>query len=272
MPASWSLRTSCPIAGSRRWMWPEVGTQWPSSSVPRMRSKTRGAACSPRGCRRAPGSPTTAPASRRITGTRWSTPEQASSAASSAFPSGHSEHHGAGLGPGPSGEHAMTTTMATRSAAEYYSSPGPFTDLANHAGRMSELPGGVADLCRVVQGLVVHPFFAQLYGLDPRALREDELQTRSASAMLDRILTLDPRPLSDARPPERRFVGNCRHFTTLLCAFLRARRVPARARCGFGAYFGPVNFEDHWVCEVRDEARGTWRLVDAQLDPAQIEL
>ena len=48
-----------------------------------------------------------------------------------------------------------------------------------------------------------------------------------------------PRPMrARAGPksdPERRFVGNCRHFTVLLCAFLRARGVPARARCGFGA-------------------------------------
>jgi hypothetical protein len=87
--------------------------------------------------------------------------------------------------------------------------------------------------------------------------------------MLDRMLALDPRPLSQPRPPERRFVGNCRHFTVLLCAFLRARGAPARARCGFGAYFDPPRFEDHWVCEVWDRSRGEWRLVDAQLDAVQ---
>ena len=89
--------------------------------------------------------------------------------------------------------------------------------------------------------------------------------------MLDRILALDPRPLSDPRPPERRFVGNCRHFTVLLCAFLRAHGASARARCGFGAYFEPAEFVDHWVGEVWDEARGSWRLVDAQLDAPQRE-
>jgi len=52
----------------------------------------------------------------------------------------------------------------------------------------------------------------------------------------------------------------------LLCALLRERGTPARARCGFGAYFEPGRFVDHWVCEVWDAERDSWRLVDAQLD------
>jgi len=116
---------------------------------------------------------------------------------------------------------------------------------------------------------VVHPFLAHLYGLSPQALRQEELQVRRASEMLDRILAHDARPLAQTRPPAHRFVGNCRHFTVLLCAFLRARGVPARARCGFGVWFNPPNYEDHWVCEVWNDERGEWHLVDAQLDPTQ---
>ena len=154
-------------------------------------------------------------------------------------------------------------------ALVYFATPAPLTDLAAHAARVRALPDGVAELCRVVQGLVVHPFLAHLYGLRPEAIRLDELETRPAAAMIDRIVTLDPRPLAEPRPPEGRFVGNCRHFTVLLCAFLRARGVPARARCGFGAYFAPSRFEDHWVCEVWDAERRGWVLVDAQLDAVQ---
>ena len=154
----------------------------------------------------------------------------------------------------------------------YYATPGPFTDLGAHAARVRELPRALAEVCRVVQGLVVHPFLSRLYGLDPDTLRWDDLQVRSASQMLDRVLALDPGPLSTPRVPAHRFVGNCRHFTVLLCALLRARGVPARARCGFGAYFEPTRFEDHWVGEVWDDATGAWRLVDAQLDAAQRQL
>jgi hypothetical protein len=48
---------------------------------------------------------------------------------------------------------------------------------------------------------------------------------------------------------------------------LRAKGIPARARCGFGAYFNPGTFEDHWVVEVWEGTR--WKLVDMQLDAVQ---
>lgn len=156
-------------------------------------------------------------------------------------------------------------------ALAYYAAPGPLTDLAAHAERVRALPESLADLCAVVHGLVIHPFLPSLYGLDAKHLRHDELETRDAARVLDRIAALDARPLAEPRPPERRFVGNCRHHSVLLCAFLRTRGVPARARCGFGAYFQPGRFVDHWVCEVWDGARGAWRLVDAQLDARQRE-
>src|SRR5439155_884972 len=160
----------------------------------------------------------------------------------------------------------MIATTRNLEALTYYATPGPFTVLSAHAALVRELPEPLPEFCRVVPGLIVHPFLAHLYGLEPQRLRQDDLQIRSASEILDRVLALDPRSLSEPRPPERRFVGNCRHFTVLLCALLRARGLPARARCGFGAYFAPPRFEDHWVCEVWDESRGAWRLVDALLD------
>src|SRR5262245_53343946 len=47
---------------------------------------------------------------------------------------------------------------------------------------------------------------------------------------------------------------------------LRAKRVSARARCGFGAYFNPPYFEDHWVCEYWHAAESRWALADPQFD------
>ena len=53
---------------------------------------------------------------------------------------------------------------------------------------------------------------------------------------------------------------------------LRSQGVPARARCGFGAYFEPGKFIDHWVSEYWNESRKAWVLVDPQLDARQREL
>jgi hypothetical protein len=80
---------------------------------------------------------------------------------------------------------------------------------------------------------------------------------------------LDPRPLTETRLLERKVVGNCRDFTLLLVSILRHQGIPARARCGFGAYFLPGHYEDHWVCEYWNAAQARWVLVDAQLDDFQ---
>ena len=157
----------------------------------------------------------------------------------------------------------MSTTL------DYFATPGPFTQVGEHAALFDELPADVGALCRVVQGLMIHVFWAERYGLRIPDERMGELQLRPVSPKLDRILALEPRPLAEARPPERRLVGNCRDFTVLLMAMLRHQGVPARARCGFGRYFLPNHYEDHWVCEYWNAAQARWVLVDAQLDELQ---
>ena len=74
-----------------------------------------------------------------------------------------------------------------------------------------------------------------------------------------------------SRPLATRLVAVCRHFSVLLAAMLRAKGVPARARCGFANYFQRGLFLDHWVCEHWDARSGRWVLVDAQLDALQRE-
>ena len=52
---------------------------------------------------------------------------------------------------------------------------------------------------------------------------------------------------------------------------LRHQGVPARARCGFGVYFVPNHYEDHWVAEYWNAAKEGWVLVDAQLDQLMLD-
>jgi hypothetical protein len=51
-----------------------------------------------------------------------------------------------------------------------------------------------------------------------------------------------------------------------MVSMLREKGVPARARCGFGAYFNPPNYEDHWVCEYWNGVERRWVLADPQFD------
>ena len=134
---------------------------------------------------------------------------------------------------------------------------------------LDAVPRDLTGMTRVVQGLLLHEHWAPAYGVRLSDERKRQSHIRPASLMLDRLLSDDGRPLSVARPVEARLVGVCRHFTVLLVAMLRAQGVPARARCGFGSYFNPGRFEDHWVCEYWDAADGRWALVDAQVDEVQ---
>jgi hypothetical protein len=149
---------------------------------------------------------------------------------------------------------------------DYYAAPGPMTGAGRHAGALAKLPDDVAELARIIQGIAVHQYMADAYGFQVPEARKGESHLRTAEAILDRILALDDRPLSRARPVEKRVVGVCHHFALLLTAMLRAKGIPARYRCGFGAFFNAPKFEEHVVCEYWDAAQSRWILADAQLD------
>jgi hypothetical protein len=151
----------------------------------------------------------------------------------------------------------------------YYAGPGVMTDPQQYATPFDDLPTGIPELVKVVQGLMIHIFWAERYGLTLSELRKEEVQLRQVDRQLNRLLELDDRPLTAARPLEQKLVGNCRDFSVMLCAMLRHQGVPARTRCGFGTYFLPDHYEDHWVCEYWNAAENRWILVDAQLDAFQ---
>jgi hypothetical protein len=159
----------------------------------------------------------------------------------------------------------MTDTLS------FYARPGWVTEPGPYAGSLEALPTGIAELCRLVQGTTVHIFWAERYGLSLSDERKAEVQLRTLQCRLARTNELDPRPLTCARPPEKRLVGNCRDFSLMLVSILRHQGVPARARCGFGTYFIPGHYEDHWVTEYWNSDQQRWILVDAQLDLLQCE-
>jgi hypothetical protein len=70
------------------------------------------------------------------------------------------------------------------------------------------LPADLDGAVRLVNGLLVHEVWASSNGLDVPTERHDEVQIRSAAAMVDRLRELDSSPLDVARPPERRLVVN----------------------------------------------------------------
>lgn len=150
----------------------------------------------------------------------------------------------------------------------YYREVGPFTDLRAAPHGCEGLADRPLDLARAVTGLIVHEIMAEpLYGWVPEPERLGALHVRPAAALVEEILRLDPRPLFEPRPVERRLVGNCRHFSVVTVALMRSLGIAARARCGFASYFEPGLWSDHWIVEWWDGGR--WRQVDSQVDDIQ---
>lgn len=148
-----------------------------------------------------------------------------------------------------------------------WSEPGLMTDAGASRHLLEGLPGDPAGIARVVQGLLVHEFWAAAYGVSLAEPERDLVNLRRVEQVLDAATSRDDRPLDVAREPHQRVATNCRGFTVMAVTLLRAAGVPARARCGFGAYFAPGWYEDHWVAEYRDGDR--WKLLDAQVDELQ---
>lgn len=145
---------------------------------------------------------------------------------------------------------------------ETFASPGPMT--GDYQGKLAGLTQDVVGLTAVGHGLLIHEHLVGAYDVTLSEADRETVHIRQIPRLLAR---LSAEPLTEARPPDRRLAANCRHFTVLLVAALRARGVPARARCGFGGYFVPGFYEDHWVAEYWDGSR--WVLVDGQIDDVQ---
>lgn len=149
-----------------------------------------------------------------------------------------------------------------QAALDFYAAPGRFTTLDDDFSSRD-----IHDVVDIVQGLLVYDVVAQpFYGVELSPVQADTINERDTARVLAVAREVDPRPLEEPRPVANRVGARCHAFSRLTVAFLRAAGVPARARCGFGAYFRPGWFEDHWVAEYWNAADGQWQMVDAQLD------
>jgi Transglutaminase-like superfamily len=150
-------------------------------------------------------------------------------------------------------------------ALAYYANQSPITDPGEMARHLGDLPHDLAGLQRIARGLVLHyrADNPSAHGIPENRLTE--VDSRDAETMLQRLLELDSRPLTQPRPPQTRLLGCCRDCTVLYLTMARQLRIPARARVGFATYFVPGLNLDHEVAEVWDADQARWRLVDPEL-------
>lgn len=160
------------------------------------------------------------------------------------------------------------------SPLEYYSRQGSITNPGDHATLFEGLPADIPSLCAVIQTITIHYEVGQMSGVELTEKRREERELRHVSTMLARIMELDDRPLTKARPPEKRLMINCRDSSALFCSMLRHHGIPARCRRGFVNYFrGPTSNPDyrgdHWACEYWNSEKLRWVTVDAEIDEVE---
>ncbi len=152
--------------------------------------------------------------------------------------------------------------MSEMTPQMYYASHSRITAPGDQSDVYAGLPGEIGAISQIVQGLVLH-YMADRNLYDYPRERTGEIDTRYVPDILRRIRELDDRPLSENRPPSKRFVGCCRDFTVLAISMLRQHGIPARARHGFAAYFVPDHYIDHAVVEFWNGS--AWQLADSEI-------
>ena len=138
-------------------------------------------------------------------------------------------------------------------------------DLGAFAAKAAALPMDVGALCRFAQGALIHQGWFADYGVTAEDFPAFSRTTLPVARRLAEVAPSQTRIGRRRAPPRDRAPVTCRDFALVLCSLLRAKRIKARLRCGFGRYFEP-SWEDHWVCEYFDASARTWRLADAQID------
>jgi hypothetical protein len=145
----------------------------------------------------------------------------------------------------------------------FYAEPAPITALDRVDPTVLDGVGGdPSTLAEVIRGVLVHRDWTPTMGLTFPPDRLEDQHIRPMHEVIGRVLQLSSEPLRVRREPADRMVGVCRHFAVLHVALLRRVGVPARARAGFGGYFGP-GWADHWITEWWDGGR--WVRHDAQI-------
>ena len=153
-------------------------------------------------------------------------------------------------------------------ALSYYATHGLMTDPREQADLLAGLPTDIMALCAVVQGLLIHPDHAALYGADLSKIQRKDAHIRPAADMLRLLHRLDSRPLGEERPAGERIAGTSRDYALLLGCFLRQQGRAARLRPGYVDYLGEDLRHNQWICELweADGAAGRWRMLDAMFD------
>jgi formylglycine-generating enzyme len=151
------------------------------------------------------------------------------------------------------------------SVLNFYRQYSSFTDPGEYAYLYKNLPDSLPELCSLIKSQSVHPF-AELPQYRDRIPEErwNEWLTMypTVQSILKGLQSYDSRGFVKDRKVENRLILSCRENAILLASILKYRGIPARVRAGHAAYLEAGLHLSHAICEVWNERKKRWMLVD----------
>ncbi len=156
---------------------------------------------------------------------------------------------------------------------DFYRQQSPITDPGEYAGYFDDLPGDYVELFEVLNGVMLHYRSAQKLKLPLTRAQRREQRLHTVRRRLAAFEKINPASLNKPRPIKDQQIAWCSDFAIMLTSILRHKGYPARMRVGFENYFEGTGFYgDHWITEFWDSGQSRWRLIDADVGAAVLDL
>ena len=147
---------------------------------------------------------------------------------------------------------------------DFYLQYSTYTDPGEYAYLYEELPDSLEELCSLIKSQFIHPY-AELQRYKEQIPRErwnESYDYPTVESILEGLTSLDPRGFVSDRKPADRLILGCQEWAIVLASVMKYRGIPTRVRCGHAAYIRPGFNLSHTICEVWNEKKHCWILVD----------
>ena len=154
------------------------------------------------------------------------------------------------------------------SLLEFYRQYSSFTDPGEYAYMYKNLPDSLPELCSLIKSQFIHPYaeLPKYREQIPKERWNEMFSYPGVKSILEGLISYDSAGLTKERKPEHRLVLGCQQNAILLASILKYRGIPARVRCGHVTYLIPDFHTSHTICEVWNEYKNRWMLVDPSMD------
>lgn len=154
------------------------------------------------------------------------------------------------------------------SLLDFYRKYSSYTDPGKYEYLYENLPDSLSELCNLIRSQFIHPYEVMHKYREqlPKERWNESTKYPSVKSILEGLISLDSLGLIKDRKPENRLVLVCNHNAILLASVLKYRGIPARVRFGHAPYIIPNFHASHAICEVWNEQKMRWMLVDPSMD------